>query len=71
VVGLQELSVLLKDKTYNKELLSILGFKSLDMKQMYEVNFTTINLSVDKMLQSFIAWIEPNLKDNDFITING
>jgi hypothetical protein len=28
-------------------------------------------LSVDKMLQSFIAWIEPNLKDNDFITING
>ncbi len=69
--GLNKLSELLQDSVYNEELLDLLRFKTEDQKNLYKSDFTSINKNIDNMIKSFITWIEPNLQDHDYITING
>lgn len=70
IEGMKELSVLLKNTVFQDEFIYELGIKAID-KESYIENYLIINKNIDKMLVSFIEWIEPKLKDNEYITICG
>jgi len=70
IEGIKTLSVLLQNTVYQDELIYELGVKAHD-KESYIENYLIINKNIDKMLKSFIEWIEPKLKSNEYITING
>ena len=71
IKGFKKLSVSLKENVFQDELQYQLGFISSEDKQQYESDFGSINRNIDDMLLGFIAWIEPLLQNNDFITICG
>ena len=60
---------MLKTSEYNKELLGLLGYKSVLEKDEYKNNFPEINLEINRMLLEFITWITPELDKNEYITI--
>ncbi len=68
--GIKELRKLLQNPVYNDELISNLNIKSFD-KEFYKENYLLINKNIDKMLNSFIEWIEPNLQNDEYISITG
>lgn len=69
--GLNKLSDSLQDSVYKEELIALLRFKTEDQKNLYKSDFISINKNIDSMLKSFIAWIEPELQNHDYITISG
>jgi hypothetical protein len=70
IEGLKELSILLKNTVFQDKFIYELGIKNHD-KETYIENYLIINKNIDKMVVNFIEWIEPKLKDNEYITITG
>ncbi len=70
IEGIKRLSALLQNKVYQDELIYELGLEAHD-KESYIENYLIINENINKMLLSFIEWIEPKLATNEYITIAG
>ena len=70
IEGIKRLSVLLQNTEYQDEFIYELGLKTHD-KESYIENYLTINNNIDKMLVSFINWLEPKLESNEYLTIAG